>query len=115
MCSSLPWSATFPGRPGHKRIGQHVEYYKVTQGATPRWALPDMIARSKLDTYAWQDEFRLVFSLTDALAFEKVNLRLVQMPATRSSDTAEHHHHDVQLDSLRDIAILHKFSVSLSA
>jgi hypothetical protein len=37
-----------------------------------------MIATSKLDRYAWQDEYRLIFSFTDALSFEKVNTRLVR-------------------------------------
>ena len=45
----LPSKATFPGPPDRKRIGQHVEYYQETEAGNPRWALPDMIATSKLD------------------------------------------------------------------
>lgn len=40
-------------------------------------ALPDLRATSKPDGYDWQDEFRLVFSLTDALTFENVLTRVV--------------------------------------
>jgi hypothetical protein len=74
--AALPPQATFPGPPGRTRIGRPVEYYPETEGGNPRWALPDMIATSKRDHYARQDEFRLVFSLTDALRFEKVEVRI---------------------------------------
>jgi hypothetical protein len=114
--AALPRRATFPGRPGHQKIGQHVEYYKVTAGVTPRWALPDLIAASKLHSYGWQDEFRLVFSLTDALAFEKVSVRVVQGPSRRIANPADHHFYDLQLaTSLRDIAVFHKLPILLTA
>jgi hypothetical protein len=66
----LPPTATFRE--------QRLENYQESGGGNPRWALPDMIATSKLDRYAWQDEYRLIFSFTDALSFEKVNTRLVR-------------------------------------
>ena len=62
-----------------------MEYYRETEGGKPRWALPEVIATSKLDSYAWQDEFRLVFSLTDALEFENVNTRLVHRNNAREA------------------------------
>jgi len=74
---ALPWNAKFPGPPGHERIGKLVEYYCEGGDCNPRWALPDVIATSKRETYAWQDEFRLVFSLSDALDFEKIVGRIV--------------------------------------
>ena len=77
--AALPPAAKFPAQAGGRpaRIGRRVEYYREAEGGNPRWALPDMIATSKLNSYAWQNEFRLVFSLTDALEFEKVDTRLV--------------------------------------
>jgi hypothetical protein len=56
---ALPAGSSFGGRPGHQRIGQHVQYYRATDSASRRWALPDVIASSKLASFAWQDEFRL--------------------------------------------------------
>lgn len=106
--AALPPTATFPGRPGRTRIGQRVEYYREAEGGNPRWALPDLIATSKLDSYAWQDEFRLVFSLTDALGFEKVNVRIVQGNARKAPNHAEHHSYPVSAGSLRDICQLHE-------
>ena len=35
-----------------------------------------MIAFSKVDGYSWQDEFRFVFSLTDALKYGKTAQKL---------------------------------------
>ena len=43
--AALPSSATFSAG--------CVQYYKETEGGSPRWALPDMIATSKLDDYSW--------------------------------------------------------------
>jgi hypothetical protein len=60
---ALPADATFHAR--------RVEYYDQSQGPGARWALADLIATSKDRGYEWQKEFRFVFSLTDALGFEK--------------------------------------------
>ena len=57
--AALPAGAEFAGR--------RVDYYRATDAGNPRWALPDQIATAKLDTYARQAEFRLVFSTTGAL------------------------------------------------
>jgi hypothetical protein len=105
----LPSHATFPGPTDRTRIGRRVEYYQETEGGNPRWALPDAIATSKLDHYAWQDEFRLVFSLTDALRFEKVQVRIVPDNSRKTQDAAEHHSYLVNVGSLRDICRLHAF------
>lgn len=88
--AALPNQATFPGPPGRTRIGRRVEYYRETEGGNPRWALPDVIATSKRECYAWQDEFRLVFSLTDALRFENVALRIVSDNTGKAQDACEH-------------------------
>jgi hypothetical protein len=104
---ALPWKASYGGRPGHQRLGHHVDYYKVTDDPNPRWACPDLIASSKLKTYQWQDEFRLVFSLTDALRFENVSGRIVEGEVrSRTAISSEHHHYDIEVGSLRDIAVL---------
>jgi hypothetical protein len=96
---ALPSAATFQNR--------RVDYYAQTQGGDPRWALPDRIATSKLDHWASQDEYRLVFSLTDALGFEKVELRLVDRRIRPAPKSEEHIGHLLVVGSLRDICILH--------
>jgi hypothetical protein len=107
--AALPAQATFPGPPGRTRIGRAVEYYQETESGNPRWALPDVIATSKLERYAWQHEFRLVFSLTDALQFEKVVNRIVSDESGKAQDAGEHRCYLVDTGSLRDICRLHEF------
>jgi hypothetical protein len=108
----LPSVAKFPDQAGgrHARIGRRVEYYRETEGGNPRWALPDMIATSKLDSYTWQNEFRLVFTLTDAFEFENVETRLVHRSNPREvAKPDEHHVYPVQAQSLVDICRMHEF------
>ena len=105
----LQRKARFPGRPGHERIGRRVAYYAVEDDCNPRWALPDFIATSKLRGFEWQKEFRLVFSLTDALAFQNVSMQLVRGAPQRkpSRPAIEYPFHDVQLVSgLEDLCRL---------
>jgi len=106
---ALPSTATFPGRPGRQRIGQRVQYYQETEAGSPRWALPDVIATSKFDSYAWQDEFRLVFSVTDALGFEKVVMRVSHGNNRQPPNPGEHHRYPVTAGNLLDICQLHEF------
>lgn len=107
---SLPWKASFGGRPGHGRLGHEVQYYDVTDDINPRWACPDLIGLSKLRDYAWQDEYRLMFSETDALRFEKIRGQLVmgEIPK-RTPNPSEHHFRDLEVGSIADIAVLHCF------
>jgi hypothetical protein len=106
---ALPSDAVFPGMPSHTRIGHRVEYYDEAEGGNARWALPDVIAISKANRYSWQDEYRLVFSLTDALGFEKVTTRLVRDNVVAAPKPAEHHYCDMKARGLRDICRLHEF------
>ena len=98
---ALPANATFhAGR---------VAYYDQSEAPNPRWALPGQIAMSKFKNYEWQDEFRFVFCITDALGFEKGALRLVKGDAREAPKPAEHHSHLMRTRSLRDICRLHEF------
>jgi hypothetical protein len=112
--AALPSGAKFPGPPRQQRIGQRVRYYHEGGDCNPRWALPDIIAVSKRDTYAWQKEFRLVLSLTDALEFEKAAMTLVPPGRPRAPQCpGEHRSYDVATGSLRDICRLHEFAAQL--
>jgi len=63
--AALPATATFRA--------QLVKYYSPAEELGAKWAFPDMIAFSKVDGYAWQDEYRFCFSLTDALMYGKTS------------------------------------------
>jgi hypothetical protein len=105
--AALPESAKYIRR--GRRIGSRVTYYNETDNCTPRWALPDEIATSKLRQFAWQDEYRLIFSLTDALSFENVSTRLVRNGTVQDSENKEHAICDLTTSSLKDICRFHEY------
>ena len=94
--NALPSTATF--------IPRRVKYYDETEGPDARYALPDLIATSKFKTYKWQEEYRFLYCLTDALEFENASYQLVigpkpAPPAKRN----EYPHQLVKTRDLRDI------------
>jgi len=98
---ALPADATFhAGR---------VEYYDQRDSVSPRWALPDQVAMSKFESYRWQNEFRLLFCLTDALGFEKGAYRLVKGDVAGDPKLSEHRKYPVRARSFHDICRLHEF------
>jgi len=103
--AALPATATFMGR--------KVDYYQETDGGDPRWALPEKITLSKLKGYAWQNEYRFLFSLTDALDFEKVQTLLVHDDHVRVANPSEHQEHFLNVGSLRDICRVHEITAAL--
>ena len=105
---ALPGTA-FGGRPGHERVGHHVEYYEPGRPPGARWACPDLIACSKFERFGWQHEFRLLFSMTEALRFQNVHLKLDKGNSTRLPDPSLHHHRDVTAGEMGDICNLHRF------
>ena len=97
--SVLPTTAAFRACP--------VDYYSHTKAPNPRWALPEQIATSKLARWSSQKEYRFLFSLTDALGFEKVDLRLVARTDRPAPKPEEHFSRRISLGSLKDICVWH--------
>jgi hypothetical protein len=100
VAAALPATATFYAR--------RVEYYQPTADCNPRWALPDKVATSKLDSYAWQQEVRLLFSRTEALNFEKVTTRVVIGEGSEIPKASDHRSELLQTRNLRDICLIHE-------
>ena len=103
--SGLPPSARVRARP--------VEYYTAENACNPRWALPDRIAATKDKYWYWQQEYRFMFSQTDAVDFEQANYTLVLRrtrpvppPGPRSD---EHLSVELAVPPLADICHLHRF------
>lgn len=98
---ALPQNATF--------FSGRVIYYDPSQGPEERWALPDLIARSKFKSYEWQGEYRLLFSLTDALGFENATYRLIRGDLKEAPKPEEHLDFPLHAKNLREICRLHEF------
>jgi hypothetical protein len=54
----------------------------------PRHAFPDLTVASKWPSFSWQDEHRLFFSTTNALAFQNFNYTISNHPLRRPKRTA---------------------------
>jgi hypothetical protein len=102
MGAALPPTATFRAR--------RVDYYPQSQGGNPRWARPDDIATSKLEKWAYQEETRFIFSLTDAFNFENVKCQLSRRKTRTLAKPEDHLCHLLKVGNLRDICRLREFS-----
>ncbi len=86
---------------------RQVMYYPPTEAPNPRWALPDIIATSKLDEYAWQQEYRFVLTTPSALEFEKAKMQLVRRVSKDPPDSSPHAKKLLKIRNLEDICRLH--------
>jgi hypothetical protein len=94
--------------PAAKLIHGNVKYYRKSDDLGTLWALPDEIVTSKLDRFAYQDEYRFAFSTTGAFDAGKTRQRLIGRNSRPAPNPSEHHEQKLQLGSLRDICKLHK-------
>ena len=98
--AALPAKASF--------FSRAVEYYDASDPPEARWAAPQFIstAKQRSTTYVSQAEYRLAFSLTDAMDFEKVALSIATgqtyLPPRRNSYPS----YMIKAGDLTDICIL---------
>jgi hypothetical protein len=94
---------------GAKFFAGRVAYYELHDDPSPYWALPDLIALRKQKSFEWQSEYRMFFSTTDALDFEKARYRIVTGTAEPPPKPTGYPEHLVKMRDLRDICRLHTF------
>jgi hypothetical protein len=88
-------------------FNRKVDYYRPEHGPGNIWPQPHLIASTKLVNFAYQQEYRLGFSVTGALAFGQASQQLID-PKTRPAPKPEEHHHWVlELGDLHDISTLY--------
>lgn len=85
-----------------------VKYYREDDAPIIDWALPERIVMSKLQHFAWQNEYRLAFSIREALSFGKTKQYLVSSGATRKEATECYPFRIIKVGNLDDIAMIHK-------
>lgn len=94
--------------PKAKLIHGNVKYYGKSDELRTLWASPSEIVTSKLQQFAYQDEYRFAFSTTGAFNIGKIRLRLIGRKSRPAPNTSEHHEQKLQLGSLQDICKLHE-------
>lgn len=103
--AQLPSTATFRA--------QRVIYYSPADEIGAKWAVPDMIAFSKVDDYAWQDEYRFCFSIADALKYGQTQQQLVipnQPPGNAvPPPPPEPRQYPLHIKAIHDICTLHRY------
>jgi hypothetical protein len=98
--AALPENATF--------FSRAVEYYDASYPPEARWAVPEFIstAKQRSPKYVSQAEYRLVFSLTDALEFEKVALSITTGQVQPTPRRNSYPNHMIKAGDLTDICRL---------
>ena len=106
---NLPAGFVLPYVDNRVRIGHRIRYYDPSETAGNRWALPELIAISKRQKYAWQQEFRLVFGRTGAFDFEHVNIQLKQSEKGGASQQETADPVILQMGDISNICKIHWF------
>jgi hypothetical protein len=99
---ALPTEAKQEG----KHVARRVAYYRPEDVPENVWALPDLITTSKLKRFAYQDEYRLAFTTTDAFTFQNCTYQLVDRKTRPCAKPEEHFHQTLHLGNLLDICRL---------
>lgn len=92
-----------------KYVSRRVGYSRSEDVPGNVWALPDLIATTKLRRFSYQDEYRFAYTTTDAFGFQNCTYQLVDRKTRPSPKPEEHHSQTLQLGDLRDICKLHVF------
>jgi hypothetical protein len=95
-------------------LAEKVTYYSLADAMGTRWYFADRIAFSKVEEgYSWQDEFRFVFTLGDALHHGNTAQKVVipnQPPGTALPPPPPiPRHYDIKVKALGSICKLHIF------
>jgi hypothetical protein len=106
---ALPINFYLPTVYSSPRIGHKVRYYNPRNPPNNLWACPELIAISKRTSYAWQQEFRLVFGSEMAFEFESADYRLTSglRPAFLPNTTRDAV--KLELGSISKICKVHNF------
>jgi hypothetical protein len=105
------WLKALPEDAKHasKHVSRKVGYYRPEDVPENVWALPDLIATTKLRRFAYQEEYRFAFTTTEAFAFQNCTYQLTDRKARPLPKPEEHHHETLKLGDLRDICRIHEF------
>ena len=93
-----------------RHVCRMVKYYRPNDLPGNVWAIPDLITTSKLEKFAYQQEYRFAYTKTDAFNFGNVRVELVDRKARPTPRREEHSHETLDLGDLQDICrMIHLF------
>jgi hypothetical protein len=101
------WFSKLPDGAAH--FAKKVDYYRQDHGPDNVWRQPHLIATTKLDRFAYQQEYRFGFCTTNALEFGQAKQELKDRKARPVQKPEEHDNKTLDLGDLSDICKLHKF------
>jgi hypothetical protein len=101
------WLAALPKNARY--FAKKVKYYRPEDVPGNVWPQPELIATTKLAGYAYQQEYRLGFSVTGALEFGQTNLQLVDRRVRPKAQPHEHDQLTLEAGDLRDICMFHEW------
>lgn len=87
-----------------------VTYYADDEAPIITWAFPDQIAMRKMQMYSHQQEYRFMFSLANALDFEKTTQELKLGPDKTKIRTTPYPEKLIKIGNIRKICEIHKFT-----
>jgi hypothetical protein len=102
------WHAALPN--GATHAARKIGYYRPEDIPGNVWALPDLIATTKLKRFSYQDEYRFAYTRTEAFGFQNCVYGLVDRKARPMPTPEEHHHETLNLSNLSNICRLLEFS-----
>ena len=85
-----------------------VDYYPEEEPPIIDWALPERIVMLKLHNFEWQKEYRLAFSIRNALSLGKTTQSLVSVGAPKEAPLENYPSRTIHIGSIEDIIIIHK-------
>lgn len=88
-------------------VAGKVDYRSPEMRPEADWALPERIALIKPQSFAWQDEFRIVVGNRGALAVENVAVT-IQIGNRAEGSVASQNPIVVEIGNLQDFAVLHR-------
>ena len=88
-------------------VHQPVKYYEWNEPPVVDWALPERIAMSKPKMFEWQREYRLAVPIGGAFDVENVNVSLVSINYSRTSEAKSYPKQLIRLGNLSKICRVH--------
>ncbi len=94
----------------NKLFHGEVKYYDEEEAPGINWASPDKIAMRKLTTFSKQEEYRFLFSIENALEFEKTTQKLRAGKKERAQRINPYPEHILKIGNIRKWCKVHEFT-----